>query len=84
MSKFACPSQALLDALVAVGIIDDPRQVRRVLIDIQGGRSPMVYVEKFGDADYLAQAIVDGFGPDRLVAAPQDVPLETAREAAGS
>lgn len=76
MSKFARPNKALIDALVRARIVDDPNQVRRVLIDIQGGQPPAIYIEKFGDADRIAQAIADGFGPDDFLGEPGDEPLQ--------
>lgn len=80
MSKFARPNNALIDALVRARIIHDPLEVRRVLIDIQGGQPPMVYVEKYGDANRIAQAITDGFGPADLMGTPGDEPLRPATE----
>jgi hypothetical protein len=76
VSKFSYPNKALIDALVVARVIDDPVQVRRVLIDIQGSQPPMVYVEKYGDADRIAQVIADQFGPADLVGAPRDEPLQ--------
>jgi hypothetical protein len=75
MAKFARPSKALLDALVTAGVIDDPNTVRRVLIDIQSNQSPMVYVEKWGDADALADVVAEvaaEFGPGNLVPPARD------------
>jgi hypothetical protein len=59
----------LIQALVGAGLIDDPRMVKRVLIDIQGGQIPMVYVEKFGDPAHIATVVAGTFGPERLVPA---------------
>jgi hypothetical protein len=58
--------KAMFDALHKAGIVDDPRNTARVLIDIRPGRIPMIYVEKFGDPTAIAE-VAASFGPAGLV-----------------
>jgi len=59
MSKFVT-SSAIFDALHDAGVIDqEPRTVRRVVIDLQVGSVAKVYVEQFADDEKLAAAIAD-------------------------
>jgi hypothetical protein len=47
----------MLAALIDAGFIDDGRTVQRVVIDIQGGHSPLVYVQYEGDPDRLTGVV---------------------------
>jgi hypothetical protein len=59
MSKFIA-SSAIFDALHDAGVIEqEPRTVRRVVIDLKVGTVAMVYVEQFADDEKLAAAITD-------------------------
>lgn len=40
---------ALVDALVKAGIVAEPKNVRRVVVDLNANRAITVYVEAFGD-----------------------------------
>jgi hypothetical protein len=57
----------LVTALVNAGLIDTPADVARVLIDIQPGRIPMVYVEKHAHPNAVARVVAEHFGPTNLV-----------------
>lgn len=46
-----------MDALVRARVIQDPSIVRRVVIDIQVGEAPKVYVERYGEAHRLVDVI---------------------------
>jgi len=56
----------MLAALHKAGIVDDPDNTARVLIDIRPGRIPMIYVEKFGDPTAIAE-VAASFGPHSLI-----------------
>lgn len=60
-------NETLWTALVTAGLIDDPSDVARVLIDIRAHDIPRVYVEKFGHPDNIAALLAAEFGPDNLV-----------------
>jgi hypothetical protein len=57
MAKHIPTSNAVLEALREAGLADD--NTRRVVIDIQAGYAPVVYIEKFGDESLIkvAQAV---------------------------
>ena len=59
MSKFIAAS-AIFDALHDAGVIEqEPRTVRRVVIDLEVGSVARIYVEQFADDEKLAAAIAD-------------------------
>lgn len=66
-TNFTEQTRALTQALVDAGLIDDPKNVARVLIDIQPFRPPAVYVEKYAEPNAVARVIAAHFGPDNLV-----------------
>lgn len=47
----------VLAALIDAGLISDTRNVHRVVIDIQGGQSPLVYVQYEGDDDKITGVV---------------------------
>jgi len=47
----------LLAALIDAGFVNETRTVQRVVIDIQGGQSPLVYVQYEGDPDKLTGVV---------------------------
>jgi hypothetical protein len=72
MAKLSHPNDKIIAALVAAGFIDDPKMIQRVLIDIQYGDSPKVYVQRFTNAsgDDVANviaALADSFGPENMI-----------------
>lgn len=60
MSKFI-ETGRMVDALHATGAIDeDPRNVRRVIIDLEAGAPGRIYIEKYADDEKLFAAITGG------------------------
>lgn len=52
----------LVDALVAAGVVAEPKNVRRVVVDLSAQREVRVYVEAFGDErtlDVLSMLLQD-------------------------
>ena len=47
----------LLAALRDAGFLSETREVHRVMIDIQGGQSPLVYVQYEGDQDKITAVV---------------------------
>jgi hypothetical protein len=61
MGKFI--TMDLIDQLAEAGVIaDDPRYVRRVIIDLQAGTPARIYIEKFGDNETLTAELVASLG----------------------
>jgi hypothetical protein len=57
MNKFITSSEQF-DALHEAGLFeDDPKMVRRVIIDLEVGNIAKVYVERFADKERLAAGI---------------------------
>lgn len=50
-------SQEVIQALADAGVIAEPEKVRRLVIDLQDGRIPALYVESSGDARLLDVAL---------------------------
>ncbi len=46
-------SDDFITALHEVGLIPDPKEVRRVVLDFEAGNIPMVHIEKFIDDSVL-------------------------------
>lgn len=49
MAKITSEHAGLIQALVDSGLVDDPRYVRRVVIDIEQNFAPVVYIERYTD-----------------------------------
>jgi hypothetical protein len=55
-------SQELVDALVRARVVDDPRYVRRVVLDIQVGEPVKVYVERYTDDNTRLVDVIKAVG----------------------
>lgn len=79
MAKMAFPHKALIKALMAAGVIGDPTNVARVVIDIRGGRSPEIYVRQYVPSNDQMQAVIDAvigeMNPDSLIEPADAAPL---------
>lgn len=49
----------LITGLVKAGFISDTASVTRVVVDVQGGASPLVYVQYAGDPDKITDVLTD-------------------------
>jgi len=73
MAKFI-GVDAIYQALYDVGaVVEEPQNVRRVIIDLEAGSVARIYIEKFADDEKLSAGLTAGLAVEAATAAPGEL-----------